>query len=170
MVFLNPATKIPGWNLTSSFLASCNPMKRMIDSMRRGSANDDIPLPLHNDPHQASSPGTSEIDILHLLCCIHSGETCNSTDCVCLPTRQRVTSTNEYRCRPATLEKPKQLPVFGDNYLTHYSKHPQCLSEMQTVIFNQLPKRACGHLAASHEESALGWGLYFEEGWHWRSV
>jgi hypothetical protein len=41
---------------------------------------------------------------------------------------------------------------------------------MQTTIFNQLPKRACGQLAASHEELSLGWGLYFEEGWHWRSI
>jgi hypothetical protein len=43
--------------------------------MRRGSVNDDIPLPLRNDGHQASSPGPSEIDLLHLLCCIHNGET-----------------------------------------------------------------------------------------------
>ncbi|KAK4032413.1 hypothetical protein C8A01DRAFT_20516, partial [Parachaetomium inaequale] len=62
------------------------------------------------------------------------------------------------------------VPVFGDNYLIHYFKHPQCISEVQTTIFNQLPKRACGQLAASHEELSLGWGLYFEEGWHWRSI
>jgi len=90
-------------------------------------------------------------------------------DCVCLPTRDRVIG-NEYRCRPAPEETPKQVPVFGDNYLTHYFTRPQCISEMQTTIFNQLPKRACGHLAASYEKSALGWGVYFEEGWHRRLI
>ena len=78
--------------------------------------------------------------------------------------------TREYRCGPAPEMPPKQVPVFGDNYLTHYFKSPLCLSKEQTTIFSQLPKRTCGYLTASHEESALGWGVYFEEGWHWRSI
>ncbi|EAQ85497.1 hypothetical protein CHGG_09511 [Chaetomium globosum CBS 148.51] len=221
-------------SLKRSFLVVYNLAMLMINSMRRGSANDDIPLPLRNDPPQTTNPGASEMDILHLLCCIHSGETgtilhqeritnastdrelfvllndiyrkrksimswlslrhlskllltrfeldfsrfvqvhlhskaCQSASCVCLPTPDRVIG-NEYRCRPAPEVEPKHVPVFGDNYLIHYFKSPKCISEMQTTIFNQLPKRACGQLTALHEESALGWGLYFEEGWHWRSI
>ncbi|KAI0388499.1 hypothetical protein F5Y17DRAFT_202125 [Xylariaceae sp. FL0594] len=206
---------------------------RNLRPMRDGSANN-IPLPLYSDPRQASHSGSSHTDILHLLCCINSGETgtklhqeripsvstdgelimflnqvyrtrrsivswlslrhvsklllsrfeldfscfvrvhphittCQPTDCVCLPPLDHVNG-DEYRCRPAPAKRPKHVPVFGDNYLIHYFKHPQCLSEVQTTIFDQLPKRACGHLAASHDESVLGWGVYFEEGWHWRSI
>jgi hypothetical protein len=99
---------------------------------------------------------------------IHS-ETCQPTSCICLPSPNHV-SRGEYRCSPAPLETPEHVPVFGTKYLMHYFKHPQCLSGIQTTILNQLPKLACGHLATSHRESVLGWGIYFEEGWHWRSI
>ncbi|KAK0726060.1 tRNA synthetases class I (M)-domain-containing protein [Lasiosphaeris hirsuta] len=221
-------------NHGKSLSALSSLMKQMIRPMRRGSADDDPPLPLHNVPKQTNTILSTEIDILHLLCCIHSGDTgtilhqecisdvntdrelimflvkayqkrssvlswlslrhvsklllsrfeldfsrlvqvhlhfkaCQPTDCVCLPPLDHV-KRDEYCCRPAPLEKPKYDPVFGDNYLIHYFRHPQCLSEVQTTIFNQLPKRAHGHLTASQEESVLGWGLYFEEGWHWKSI
>jgi hypothetical protein len=100
---------------------------------------------------------------------LHARSCLPTSDCVCLPELARVTN-DEYRCRPSPEAKPRQIPIFGDNYLIHYFKHPECLSEQQATIFNQLPKRACGQLAASHEESTLGWGVYFEEGWHWRSI
>lgn len=89
-------------------------------------------------------------------------------DCVCLPPLERI--GDEYWCRPSPEQKPKHVPVFGSNYLIHYFKSPHCLSESQKTIYNQLPKRVCGRLSASHEESALGWDLCFEEGWHWRSI
>ncbi|KAH7186959.1 hypothetical protein DER44DRAFT_801137 [Fusarium oxysporum] len=221
-------------SITESFSAWVKLIKQMIQSMRRGSATDNLPIPLHNITYQANESRKPDLDILHLLCCLHSGETgimlhqeriphvstdrelimflkeayqkqrnvmpwlrlrhvsrllltrfeldlncfvqvhlhlksCQPTDCICLPTLDRVIG-DEYCCRPAPEEKPKHIPVFGDNYLIHYFKSPQCLSEKQTKIFHQLPKRACGHLAALHDESALGWGIYFEEGWHWKSI
>ena len=32
-----------------------------------------------------------------------------------------------------------------------------------------MPKRI-GHLRASNEQEEIGWGIHFQEGWHWRSV
>lgn len=52
----------------------------------------------------------------------------------------------------------------------HFFKHPELVRKDQEVIFNQIPKRSWGQLAAPHDKLELGWGLYFEEGWHWRSI
>jgi len=90
------------------------------------------------------------------------------SECVCLPPVERI--GHEYSCRPAPEQKPSHTPVFGENYLMHYFRNPQCLDATQTKIYNQLHKRACGRLRTSPDELALGWGVYFQEGWHWKSI
>ena len=60
--------------------------------------------------------------------------------------------------------------MFGERYLTHYFWSPECLDPQQTTIYHQLPKRTCGQLSTVRNASALGWGVHFEEGWHWRSI
>jgi len=52
----------------------------------------------------------------------------------------------------------------------HFFKHPQRFRMDQEVIFNQLPKRCVEELAAPHDKLEAGWGLYFEEGWHWKTI
>ncbi|KAJ8131087.1 hypothetical protein O1611_g2540 [Lasiodiplodia mahajangana] len=94
---------------------------------------------------------------------------CQHPDCFCLPELDRVRQ-REYHCQPAPEDTSNLDPILGDNYLLHYLKNPQCIDDKQTSIFNQLPKRAAGRLAASHSKRELGWGVYFEEGWHMPSV
>ncbi|KAK7583641.1 hypothetical protein V3481_012923 [Fusarium oxysporum f. sp. vasinfectum] len=62
-------------SITESFSAWVKLIKQMIQSMRRGSATDNLPIPLHNITYQANESRKPDLDILHLLCCLHSGET-----------------------------------------------------------------------------------------------
>jgi hypothetical protein len=91
-----------------------------------------------------------------------------SLECVCLPPIDRIGT--EYACRPAPEAKPRYVPAIGTRYLTHHFLHPDCVPATQSFIYNQLPKRACGKLLAPADEVEFGWGVYFEEGWHWKSI
>ncbi|KAK3322666.1 hypothetical protein B0H66DRAFT_639058 [Apodospora peruviana] len=91
-----------------------------------------------------------------------------SSECVCLPPIDRIGT--EYDCSPAPQTKPKYVPAIGTRYLTHLFFHPDCVRKTQRFIYNQLPKRACGQLAGSDDQVKFGWGVYFEEGWHWKSI
>ncbi|KAI0139519.1 hypothetical protein F4776DRAFT_592738 [Hypoxylon sp. NC0597] len=111
-----------------------------------------------------------EVDLSHFAQIHRHDSFCSSANCVCLPPTDKIDA--EYTCGPAPQKPPKQFPVFGENYLIHYFKNPQCLSEKQKTIFRQLPKRTCGRLCVSDDEEqpTFGWGIYFEEGWHWESI
>ena len=87
--------------------------------------------------------------------------------CVCLPPVDRL--DREYRCRPAPEAKPKYEPAIGSQRLTHYFLSPQCVEATQKTILAQLPKRI-GHLRALNNQEEIGWGIHFQEGWHWRTV
>ncbi|KAL4861675.1 hypothetical protein BDV12DRAFT_179897 [Aspergillus spectabilis] len=87
--------------------------------------------------------------------------------CVCLPPVDRL--DREYRCRPAPEVKPKYEPAIGAQRLTHYFLSPQCVNATQKTILAQLPKRV-GYLSASSDQEEIGWGIHFQEGWHWRTV
>ncbi|KAK1757189.1 hypothetical protein QBC47DRAFT_412508 [Echria macrotheca] len=92
---------------------------------------------------------------------------CNGS-CVCLPPEAKIGP--EYECDPAPRTKPKKNPPIGRNRLTHYFRNPGCIDEKQTTIYDQLPKRVCGELRATSKQEAEGWGIHFEEGWHWRTI
>lgn len=51
-----------------------NQSMAMLKSTRKASATEDISLPLHLDPHHANGPRQLRDEILHILCCIHSGD------------------------------------------------------------------------------------------------
>jgi hypothetical protein len=75
----------------------------------------------------------------------------------------------EYRCRPAPEIKPKFEPAIGTQRLTHYFLNPECVEVTQKTILAQLPKRV-GHLSASSDQEEIGWGIHFQESWHWRTI
>ncbi|KAI0122409.1 hypothetical protein F4814DRAFT_408647 [Daldinia grandis] len=213
-------------------------VKRVFGSLRRAlstthSSINNRTLPLHQttSPNTPSSPLQS-LDLLHVLFCIHTGETglrlhqerlpgitsdrelllflrkeystyrkvtswltlrsvtrvslarfmvdssefaevhqhahvC-TLDCVCVPPVDRIGT--EYNCRPAPEVKPKYVPPIGPRYLSHHFGHPDCIRPTQKFIYNQLPKRTCGQLQAPEDRVEFGWGVHFEEGWHWRSI
>lgn len=91
------------------------------------------------------------------------------SDCVCIPPVEKIDS-KEYQCRPAPKVQPNYFPVIGSRELTHYFLKPHAFNVPQRIILNQLPKRACGQLASSPDEAQLGWGIHFNEGWHWRTI
>jgi hypothetical protein len=68
------------------------------------------------------------------------------------------------------MTKPKQIPPIGQNRLTHYFRSPGCIDEKQATIYDQIPKRICGELKATSKQEEEGWGMHFEEGWHWRTI
>lgn len=90
--------------------------------------------------------------------------------CSCLPPREKIDV--EYLCYPAPVVQLKVLPAIGQNRLTHYFQHPECISREQSTIFAQLPKRLAqlGDLRASPSTEEIGWGIHIEQGLHWRTV
>ena len=92
-----------------------------------------------------------------------------SSQCICLPPVERVES-NEYRCAPAPKVELGYFPALGPRELLHYFKKPHDFEIPQRSYLNQIPKRACGQLRAAQDQAELGWGLHFEEGWHWKTI
>lgn len=68
------------------------------------------------------------------------------------------------------INKISFIPAIGSRELTHYFLRPHTFHAKQSIIYDQLPKRACEQLKVSPDESQLGWGIHFEEGWHWKTV
>ncbi|KAK3319087.1 hypothetical protein B0H66DRAFT_623462 [Apodospora peruviana] len=87
--------------------------------------------------------------------------------CVCLPPSNLVGPDREYLCHPIP---PNLLPPFEKNYLMHYFLHPEDLSPDQAWAFTQLPKRMDSTLQPGTESFVPGWGIYFEDGWHFKTI
>lgn len=52
----------------------------------------------------------------------------------------------------------------------HYFLHPEDLSPDQAWAFTQLPKRMNDALQPGTNSFLPGWGIYFEEGWHFKTI
>ncbi|KAM0420971.1 hypothetical protein ACHAPT_011214 [Fusarium lateritium] len=100
---------------------------------------------------------------------VHGHGAVCSSQCICLPPVARVES-EEYRCAPAPMIELGYFPAIGSRELLHYFKKPHDFEIPQRIYLNQIPKRACGQLRASQDQAELGWGLHFEEGWHWKTI
>ncbi|KAH7239676.1 hypothetical protein B0J15DRAFT_553636 [Fusarium solani] len=100
---------------------------------------------------------------------VHDHSVACSSQCICLPPVERVES-NEYRCAPAPKVELGYFPALGPRELLHYFKKPHDFEIPQRSYLNQIPKRACGQLRAAQDQAELGWGLHFEEGWHWKTI
>lgn len=90
-----------------------------------------------------------------------------SQDCVCLPPQSLVGS--EYQCYP-TPPDPVPSPPFEKNYLMHYFLNPDHLSPDQAWAYKQLPKRMNGALRPGPDSFMPGWGIYFEDGWSFKTI
>jgi hypothetical protein len=78
--------------------------------------------------------------------------------------------SDEYQCTLAPKVDLGYFPALGSRELLHYFQKPHDLQISQRSCLNQIPKRACGQLRASQDQAELGWGLHFEEGWHWMTI
>ncbi|KAI6081855.1 hypothetical protein F4821DRAFT_248375 [Hypoxylon rubiginosum] len=110
-----------------------------------------------------------EVD-LSLFTQIHDNERiCALDKCICLLPADRI--GHEYSYQPTTKELPTKVPMYGDDYLIHFFKRPQCLDEKRKSIFQQLTKCTYGALhVADEQQTAVGWGFHFEEGWDWEAI
>ncbi|KAI1113725.1 hypothetical protein F5Y14DRAFT_417061 [Nemania sp. NC0429] len=94
--------------------------------------------------------------------------TCNP-QCTCLPPVGRIIG-NEYCCSPAPEIPLESHPAVSSKQLTHYFNKMHAFKKVQTRIYKQLPKRTSKLSDARPDDTTLAWGIYFEEGWHWRTV
>ena len=62
------------------------------------------------------------------------------------------------------------MPPFGKNYLMHYFLNPDHLSPEQAWTFAQVPKRMRTGLQPGTDAFVPGWGIYFEDGWHFKTI
>lgn len=115
--------------------------------------------------------GVLQIEVdLSLFTQIHDNERiCALDKCICLLPADRI--GHEYSYQPTTKELPTKVPMYGDDYLIHFFKRPQCLDEKRKSIFQQLTKCTYGALhVADEQQTAVGWGFHFEEGWDWEAI
>jgi hypothetical protein len=62
------------------------------------------------------------------------------------------------------------MPPFEKNYLMHYFLNPDHLSSAQAWTFTQVPKRMHTGLQPGTDAFVPGWGIYFEDGWHFKTI
>ena len=60
-------------------------------------------------------------------------------------------------------------PIFSDTFLVPFFQRPG-LGGTSKSIYNRLPKKANTPLQTITDQPAIGWGLYFDETWHWWAV
>jgi hypothetical protein len=75
--------------------------------------------------------------------------------------------TTEYHCEPIPAGT---IPPIGKHYMTHYFHKWHHVVPTSIRLFNQIPKRLANRLEAKPDDSEVGWGIYFHEGWHWEAV
>ncbi|KAI1460374.1 hypothetical protein F4805DRAFT_417324 [Annulohypoxylon moriforme] len=100
--------------------------------------------------------------------------TCVSSSCVCFPplVRAGLQPEKDYCCEPAPEQESDDHPIISPKILTHFFKIQHVFEQGQsggnTEIYNQLPKKR-----GKPDSKQVGkdeWGIYFEEGWHWRTI
>ncbi|KAF1954400.1 hypothetical protein CC80DRAFT_126083 [Byssothecium circinans] len=94
---------------------------------------------------------------------------CDKDSCSCVPPESKVepAPNSEYRCKP--IPAP-HIPPIGENCMAHLYSSPDCINPSQVWVYNQVPKRTRSMLIARPEAAAEGWGVHFEEGWHWPRI
>ncbi|KAF2821568.1 hypothetical protein CC86DRAFT_411248 [Ophiobolus disseminans] len=67
---------------------------------------------------------------------------------------------------------PEDIVDKSSQRLTYYFLYPQSINPEQETVFEQLTKRLghYGPLRASPHDDVIGWGIYFEESYHKRTM
>jgi hypothetical protein len=90
---------------------------------------------------------------------------CQEGYCRCLPPKISVDPPDpEYYCKP--LPADTEPPILSE-YLVHLFKNTSCITQDESDVFDQLPKRREALRIRGHEP---GWGLYFEQGWDYGKI
>ncbi|KDN68039.1 hypothetical protein CSUB01_08283 [Colletotrichum sublineola] len=92
---------------------------------------------------------------------------CSSNDatspCPCWPER----TNDEYRY---IINKPQEPFDMEKNYILHCFQHPECLVPLQTSVICHVPMKKDTQLTGMADKPNPGWGIYFEEGWHFKTI
>lgn len=56
------------------------------------------------------------------------------------------------------------------NYILHCFQHPECLKAAQRSVICHVPMKKDTRLEGAVDKPSPGWGVYFEEGWHVKTI
>lgn len=84
--------------------------------------------------------------------------------CHCWPD---LSAVREYRYIP---QPPTEPFLMEKNYLLHLFRSPDCLDAEQTSILCYMPLKRNTQLIGEASKPVTGWGVYFEEDWHWKTI
>ncbi|KAF4878113.1 hypothetical protein CGCSCA1_v002894 [Colletotrichum siamense] len=84
--------------------------------------------------------------------------------CGCWPNPSAV---SDYRYIPQT---PTEPFLMEKNYLLHHFRNPGCLDPSQTSVICYIPMKKDSQLVGEASKPVTGWGIYFEEDWHWKTI
>ncbi|KAI1325026.1 hypothetical protein F5Y16DRAFT_378994 [Xylariaceae sp. FL0255] len=95
--------------------------------------------------------------------------TISNRECMCLPPKERCDGTTpEYKCNPVG----SGHPIISPETLTHYFKKRHIFGDTKDIgVYDQMPKKTADlstHPAANKRVEA--WGVFFQEGWHRRTI
>ncbi|KDN63341.1 putative conserved hypothetical protein [Colletotrichum sublineola] len=86
-----------------------------------------------------------------------------TSPCPCCPDPTK----DEYRY---IIDKPQEALDMGKNYVLHCFQYPECLGTLQKSIICHVPLKQKTQLRGRPDKPSPGWGFYFEEGWHWKTI
>lgn len=84
--------------------------------------------------------------------------------CGCWPTSSAI---SKYRYIPEAPTEPFRVEK---NYLLHHFRNPGCLDPSQTSVICYMPMKKDSQLVGEASKPVTGWGIYFEEDWHWKTI
>jgi len=86
-----------------------------------------------------------------------------------LPPKERLLPPPEYTYLPGD-SAPATTPPIGPDALMHFYAHPSHADKNSSPILNFFPKRVKEPLTRDLGKGmSTGWGVHFEEGWHWNA-
>ncbi|KAK2045708.1 hypothetical protein LZ31DRAFT_575023 [Colletotrichum somersetense] len=68
------------------------------------------------------------------------------------------------------IDKPREPFDMEKNYILHCFQHPECLDPLQTSVICHVPMKKDTQLMRKVDKPNPGWGIYFEEGWHFKTI
>ncbi|KAK2771125.1 hypothetical protein CKAH01_14489 [Colletotrichum kahawae] len=127
-------------------------------------------LPLHWPTSVASAIGSIEVDFSKYAS-IHKHITSCPRDsrdrCQCWPPLDLLSNAHLYRT--VTGETAKSFAM-GPNYMAHSFQDPSHIDPLQRLVVRCIPMKMHTALRAQPDDLGLGWGIYFEESWHFKTI
>jgi hypothetical protein len=83
-----------------------------------------------------------------------------------IPPEEKLHPPAEYTYLPGE-SAPSTIPPVGSSILMHFYHNPACADTESAHILRLFPQKLNKPLKRGYEGASTGWGLHFQEGWHW---